>query len=215
MEGSARVVVCDGSEMARVGISRSLADHGLTIVGVAPNVAAALRLAETVEADVFLVDTALPQSDMLISALVGMDARVIATGIEAESDLPFTAIRAGAIGYLTKDLPARAWAHGICAAMRGEAPLSRAMTTRLVDAFRSQSVADALGRLVPDDNRLTRREWDVLSLIAEGKTNRTVAQELCISIETVRSHVSSILAKLGTPNRSAAAVRYHQLLAAG
>ena len=106
MEGSARVVVCDGSEMARVGISRSLGDHGLTIVGVAPSVAAALRLAETVEADVFLVDTSLPQSDMLISALVGMDVRVIATGIEAESDLPFTAIRAGAIGYLTKDLPA-------------------------------------------------------------------------------------------------------------
>jgi DNA-binding NarL/FixJ family response regulator len=215
VERSTRVVVCDGSEMARVGISRSLADHGLTIVDVASSAAVSLRLAETVEADVFLVDTCLPQSDMLISALVGLEIRVIATGVEAESDVPFTAIRAGAIGYLTKDLPSRAWAHGIAAAMRGEAPLSRAMTTRLVDAFRSQSVAEALSRLVPDDNRLTRREWDVLSRIAEGKTNRTVAEELCISVETVRSHVSSILAKLGTPNRSAAAVRYHQLLAAG
>ena len=72
----------------------------------------------------------------------------------------------------------------------------------------------ALIKLQPSDARLTSREWDVLTRVAEGKTNRAVAGELFISVETVRTHVSNILAKLQAPNRSAAAAKYHQLVRA-
>ena len=67
--------------------------------------------------------------------------------------------------------------------------------------------------LLPSDRRLTRREWDVLQYVARGDTNRRVASELSISVETVRTHVSNILTKLDAPSRSAAAARYHQLRA--
>jgi DNA-binding NarL/FixJ family response regulator len=89
--------------------------------------------------------------------------------------------------------------------------LSRALTARLVDAYRTRTNSRLLG-LLPSDNRLTSREWEILRLVAQGKTNRSVAQELCISVETVRTHMSNILSKLDAPNRSAAAVKYHQLV---
>jgi DNA-binding NarL/FixJ family response regulator len=87
------------------------------------------------------------------------------------------------------------------------------MTTQLIEAYRGRLGAHALAALAPTSNRLTTREWEILAKVADGKTNRAVAEELCISVETVRTHVSSILTKLGTPNRSAAAVKYHQLVA--
>ena len=65
--------------------------------------------------------------------------------------------------------------------------------------------------LLPSARRLTQREWEVLALIADGKTNRSVACDLSISVQTVRTHVSNILAKLEAPNRSAAAAKYQQL----
>jgi len=212
MDRPVQVLVCDSTEIERIGIARSLNEHGNMVVSAAPDAATAIRLVRRRQPDVVLVDTALPEYSTLIATLVRLGARVIATGPERQSDIPFEAIRAGAVGYVAKDLPARAWVAALTAAIRGEAALSRALTTRIVDAFRDQSVGAGLGRLVPHDNQLTRREWEILACVAEGKTNRDVARELCISIETVRSHVSSILAKLGTPNRSAAAVRYHQLL---
>jgi len=72
----------------------------------------------------------------------------------------------------------------------------------------------AILEYLPSNRRLTKREWEVLSCIAEGYTNRRVAAQLSISMETVRTHVSNILAKLETPNRSAAAAKYHQLRSA-
>jgi DNA-binding NarL/FixJ family response regulator len=87
------------------------------------------------------------------------------------------------------------------------------MTTQLIEAYRVRVGAQALAGFAPSSSRLTAREWEILGKVADGMTNRAVASELCISVETVRSHVSSILAKLETPNRSAAAVRYHQLAA--
>src|SRR5205823_3271424 len=116
MKSVARIVVVDGSEIARIGISRALADHGHTIAAATGDADGALRLATTVEADVFLVDITLDGYDGLIKSLVALGVRVIATGVEADIQQPFVAICAGAVGYLTKDLPSRAWAQGIAAA---------------------------------------------------------------------------------------------------
>jgi DNA-binding NarL/FixJ family response regulator len=135
-------------------------------------------------------------------------------GTTGEPDALFAALRWGAIGYLTKDLPLRTWVEAVRAAHRGEATISRAMTGLLIDEFRTLACAPSAGELLPSDRRLTKREWQVLELIAEGKTNRHVAGDLSISVQTVRTHVSSILAKLETPNRSGAAARYQRLRAA-
>jgi len=88
------------------------------------------------------------------------------------------------------------------------------MTAVLVQRYREDAGRMPVAAIMPSDRRLTPRELDVLRCVAEGLTNRLVAAELSISVETVRSHVSNILAKLEAPSRTAAAARYHELTAA-
>jgi len=212
---AASIVVCDASEISRVGIARSLELHDLPVVAEASDHASALDLAAAGRADVVLVDMGLPPAPDAAFEVIAASRRAgaipIAIGIGGSTDGVFAAIRAGAAGYLTKDLPSSAWAGAIKAATRGEAPLSRAMTALLVQRFCDQAAAAPLAELLPSDRRLTRREWEVLRCLARGDTNRRVAAELSISVETVRTHVSNILMKLEAPSRSAAAAKYHQL----
>lgn len=212
MKKDTRIAVCDPNEISRLGIAQALEDHGFEVVGVAGGCEGAAALLGR-GLDVLLVDVAVPGFDDLVRSARAVNCVVIGTGTTAGSDLAFAGLRAGAVGYLTKDLPAKAWADAVRGSMRGEAPMSRAMTTQLIEAYRGRVGVHALAAFVPTSNRLTAREWEILAKVADGKTNRAVAEELCISVETVRTHVSSILAKLETPNRSAAAVKYHQLAA--
>jgi DNA-binding NarL/FixJ family response regulator len=211
----ATVAVCDASEISRVGIARLLDDHDLRVVAEAGSREAALDVASARGIDVVLVDVGLPPAPgaafEVIAAARRAGAIPIAMGAVGTTDGVFAAIRAGAAGYLTKDLPGTAWAGAIKAATKGEAPLSRAMTAQLVQRFCDEAAYAPLAELLPSDRRLTRREWDVLRYIARGHTNRGVASELSISVETVRTHVSNILTKLDAPSRSAAAAKYHQL----
>jgi NarL family two-component system response regulator LiaR len=211
------VAVCDAGEISRVGIARSLARHGLDVVAEATDRMAALRVARAGAATVVLVDLSLPPAPEAAFAVVAAardaGAIAIAVGVEGAPDGLFTALRSGAEGYLTKDLPSSSWAGAIAAAVRGETPLSRAMTAMLVARFRDDHEREPAAAILPSERRLTRRELDVLRCVAKGYTNRRVAAELSISVETVRSHVSNILAKLEAPSRTAAAARYHELTA--
>jgi DNA-binding NarL/FixJ family response regulator len=209
-----RVGVCDASEIARLGITIGLEPYGVEVVTSSGAADLLLPSLAAEPADVVLVDVGLPAMEAVIRQLVDRGVTVIGIGVEADDERPLAALIAGAVGYLTKDLPPRDWAEGIKAALRGEAPLSRLMTARLVQAYRERSASSVLTRLLPSDTRLTAREWEILTRVSEGKTNRAVAEELFISVETVRTHVSSILAKLEAPNRSAAAAMYHQLVRA-
>lgn len=212
MAKTPRVAVCDRSEIARLGIARALQTQGLMVVGMAGDAPGAARLLAKAP-DVVLVDVSWPDLSAFVEDASKAGCISIGTGVEGGADEAFTGLLAGAVGYLTKDLPAHAWAEGVRAALRGEAPLSRAMTARLIDAYRMRANVASMA-FVPSDSRLTAREWEILEQVAAGKTNRGVAAELCISVETVRTHVSNILAKLEAPNRSAAAIRYHQLIRA-
>ncbi|HET7171146.1 MAG TPA: response regulator transcription factor [Gaiellales bacterium] len=221
MDGQAKLItvgVCDAAEITRVGIARALARHGVDVVAEAGDRAGALQIARSARASVMLVDLNLPPAPESAFAVIGAvrDAGTIpiAVGIEGAPEGLFTALRAGAAGYLTKDLPSSAWAGAIAAAVRGETPISRAMTALLVERYRQEAVRTPVAAIMPSDCRLTRRELDVLRCVAQGLTNRRVAAELSISVETVRSHVSNILAKLEAPSRTAAAARYHELTAA-
>jgi DNA-binding NarL/FixJ family response regulator len=193
----------------------ALKQSQVRVSGSASDLNASLQLAAS-GCDVMLVDVGLAGFDEVIRAAINGGAKVIAVGTAVAADEALAAIRAGACGYLTKNLPVAAWMAAIRAALRGEAPLSRTMTAQLVDAFRRQGSPKEGAQLalhLPSERRLTRREWEVLGRIAEGVTNREVAGELCLSVETVRTHVSNILAKLEAPNRAAAAAKYQQLRA--
>jgi DNA-binding NarL/FixJ family response regulator len=211
------VGICDSHEIALAGLSSGLVGHGIDIYGTATHRDAALAVASMSSGRIVLIDAALrpgPDSaEQVISAVALVGGVPIAMGVSGDPALVFPALRAGAVGYLTKDLPLRAWADAIHAARRGEALLSRTMTATLIAEYRAQSFSSPAAELLPSDRRLTRREWQVLELVAAGKTNKRVADDLSISIQTVRTHVSNILAKLETPNRSAATAKYHHLRA--
>src|ERR1043166_9304377 len=206
-----RVFVCDPSEIARLGIAIALKPLGVDVVATSDGSSGALDAIDDQQIDLMLIDVSLPGSEAMIRQAVDRRVIVIGIGVEAGHERPFAALIAGAVGYLTKDLPASEWADGIKAAMRGEAPLSRSMTARLVEAYRRSRSSSDLVRIAPSESRLTSREWEILTRVSEGKTNKAVAAELFISVETVRTHVSSILSKLQAPNRSAAAAKYHEL----
>jgi DNA-binding NarL/FixJ family response regulator len=213
------VMICDSSEFSRLGIRNGLAENGLAVTRTARDAAEADRMLDTgVRADVVLVDLglrpSLQEALRLIERISRSGPAVIATGTDSNGDAVLAALCAGASGYLTKDMAAASWAAAIAAALRGEPALCRGHIALVLGELRRRTSGLPLAQLLPSDRRLTRREWEVLAAVAAGKTNRAVARELFVSVETVRTHVSHILAKLEAPNRSAAAAMYRDLAAA-
>jgi DNA-binding NarL/FixJ family response regulator len=212
-----RVVVCDSSEIIRIGVRNGLTAQGVEVVAEAEDTDAALALIET-PTEAFLIDTDLrPSADRALELMGTVSEKghtVLATSNEAAHRQVLNALGAGAAGFLTKDMSAESWADAIRAAIRGELAVSRAIAHVVLGELRATRRTRPLTELLPSERRLTRREWEVLAAIAEGKTNRTVAAELYVSTETVRTHVSHILAKLEAPNRSAAAAMFRELEAA-
>jgi DNA-binding NarL/FixJ family response regulator len=212
-----RVVVCDSSEIIRMGVRNGLTAQGVEVVAEAEDLGTALAmLAKPTEA--FLIDVDLPPSAAwaleLITTVSEYGCTVIATSTEAAHQQVLNALGAGAAGFVTKDMSAESWAGAIRAAIRGELAVSRAIAHVVLAELRAGRRSRPLTQLLPSERRLTSREWQVLAAIAEGKTNRAVAAELYLSTETVRTHVSHILAKLEAPNRSAAAAIFRELEAA-
>lgn len=216
--GPIEVAVFDAGEISRMGARLALEAHGVTVTGDAEDELSALAALEARAYDVVLIDIGLPPAPTAALALITAVGRAgghpVAMGTQADPDTVFAALRAGAAGYLTKEMPAAAWGRAVAAAARGETSVPRAITALLVDYVRAHSAAAPAAALMPSEQRLTKRELTVLESVAKGHTNRAVAAELSISVETVRSHVSHILAKLGTPTRGGAVARYHELRSA-
>ena len=124
---------------------------------------------------------------------------VLTSFLDDERLLP--AIQAGAAGYLLKNVEPSELARAIHAAHRGEAIIDPTAAARLVRAF-----ADGAGSRAPEPERLTRREREVLELIAGGRSNKRIALELGISEKTVKAHVGHVLEKLGVSDRTQAAL---------
>jgi DNA-binding NarL/FixJ family response regulator len=135
-----------------------------------------------------------------ISARVPQSKIVMLTVSRDEGDL-FAALRAGAAGYLLKDVEPSELARAVRAAKAGEAMLDPAAAARLVDAVAHGATPAPVAR-----DRLTRREQEVLDLLAAGRSNKRIAFELGISEKTVKAHVGRVLAKLGVSDRTEAAV---------
>jgi two-component system nitrate/nitrite response regulator NarL len=202
-----RVLLVEDSETARRGLTEKLTEAGFRIVGEAASVAVARALHPRIEFDIALIDVYLQDGDgiELAAEMRAADAGttiVLLTVSTKPNDL-LRALRAGADGYLTKDFASERMGESLRAAARGETPISRAMTPVLVREFQRQNKARrARSRAVRE--RLTPREWQILTLLADGKSTASIASDLVVSIETVRSHVKAVMRKLQVHTRVAA-----------
>ena len=208
-----RVLIADDQRVVRDGLIMlvSLID-GVEVVGSARDGEEAIRLAETHQPDVIMMDLRMPSVDGIaatarLSQLLP-SARVLVLTTYADEAAILPALRAGARGYLTKDASAEQIEAAIRAVHAGQTHLDPAVQERLVAAVTGQPLgADQAdpGRKPPDG--LTAREAEVLTLLASGLSNTEIAQRLFLSNATVKTHINRIFAKTGARDR-AQAVRY-------
>ena len=197
-----RVLIADDHPVVREGVMAMLQSSGeFEIVGLAVDGLEALRLAEELRPDVVLIDVQMPNMDG-IEATSHITQRVPATQVVIFSSFDqeeyiYKAIQAGARAYLLKDIELPALLDVIRAAARGESVLPSNIATKLVGHISAQRT------LV----YLTRREQEVLCLLAHGLRNKEIASQLNIAERTVKSHVANIIAKLGVKCRTEAVSR--------
>jgi two-component system, NarL family, response regulator LiaR len=201
-----RVLIADDHAVVRQGLRTFLdLQADIDVVGEAADGEEAVAAAAEHAPDVILLDLVMPRLDG-IGALrrlreAAPAARVIVLTSFGEDERLFTALRAGASGYLLKDVEPAELVRSIRTAYGGGAPLSPAVAARVVEELASGGGA---GRAPADD--LTPRELEVLCLIARGHSNKRIALELGVAEKTVKTHVSHVLAKLGLSDRTQAAL---------
>jgi two-component system nitrate/nitrite response regulator NarL len=202
-------VLVDDHALFRCGLRRLLEDHGIEVVGEGSHGRAAVQLAFQLRPDVIITDLSMPIMSGVeaIQHIVaeGSDARVLVLTVTAEGSDVLDALLSGACGYLLKDASAHDIVAAVHAAVAGECMISPRIAGRLVARLRENMDAEVAQR-EELDTHLTCRELEVLTLVAEGKENSTIADELYISPSTVKNHVASILDKLAIENRIQAAV---------
>jgi DNA-binding NarL/FixJ family response regulator len=200
------ILIVDDHAVVREGLRAFLElQDGLEVVGEAIDGAEAVRQALELHPDVILMDLLMPEHEG-VEAMRTLrtrlpESRVIVLTSFLDEDRLLPAIQAGAAGYLLKNVEPSELARAIRAAHRGEAIIDPSAAARLVQAF-----ADGSAARRPVQERLTRREHEVLELITEGRSNKRIALELGISEKTVKSHVGHVLAKLGVADRTQAAL---------
>jgi DNA-binding NarL/FixJ family response regulator len=202
-----RVLVADDHLPTRALVREALEGHGLVVVAEAGDATAAVAAARRERPDICLLDVRMPGSGIRATIeIVGTlpdTTVVIYTESQTDADL-FDALRAGASGYLLKNTDPARLPLALLGVLRGEAALPRILVARLIEEFRQRERRRRLplrGRRGVD---LTSREWEVLELMRQGLTTAQMAERLYVSQVTIRTHVSSILRKLGVPDRAAA-----------
>jgi DNA-binding NarL/FixJ family response regulator len=204
-----RVVVADDQELVRAGFSVILdTADGIAVVGEAATGAQAVARAAQQRPDVILMDVRMPEMDgleatRLITATPAAPKVVMLTTFDLD-DYVYAALRAGASGFLLKDSPRADLIAAVRAAAAGDALLAPSVTRRLIEAFARRPAETS-----PSPSQLasvTARERDVLMLVARGRSNAEIAAALVVSEATVKTHVGSLLAKLGLRDRVQAVI---------
>jgi NarL family two-component system response regulator LiaR len=200
-----RAVIADDDPFARRVIKSVLTESGVQVIAEARNGREAVELALYYRPDVIIIDVVMPELDGIMATRqirkAIPDQLVIAlTGAADEDDeLGLLALRAGAAGFLSKDVDINALPRTLTALRAGEAAISRKMTRRLIDELRT-APAGSYG-MRPVKSPLTAREWEVIDLLKATRSTDEIAADLVLSTETVRSHVKNILRKLEVRSR--------------
>jgi len=199
------VMIVDDHEMVRRGACSYLeAQQDISVVAQAGSGEEAVRLAREFVPDVVLMDLVMPGMDGVDATRKVKDVsprtQIIVLTSFHQDEFIFPALQAGAISYLLKDVKASELVEAIRRAARGEATLHPKIAARVIKTFRSLDSEDTTPFIT-----LTEREMEVLKLIAKGHSNDQIAEQLVISIGTVKGHVSNILSKLHLVDRTQAA----------
>ena len=203
----ARVVIADDHAAVRAGVRESLTEAGFEVCAEAADAPSAVEAAVRERPDLCLLDIHMPGSGIKaaeeITARVPETAVVMLTVSISDEDL-FDALRAGAAGYLLKDTDPARLPHALHGVLAGEAAVPRTLVARLVDEFRSRGRRRRVVLTGRPGVELTSREWDVLTMLAEGLSTAEIARRMFVSPVTVRRHISTVLKKLDVPDREAA-----------
>lgn len=198
-----RVLIADDQELVRSGFKLILESNGIEVVGEAADGRTAVAEARQLRPDVALLDIRMPEMD-------GLEATKRLAGPGVEDPIPvvvvttfdldeyvYTALRNGASGFLLKDAGPQLLVEAVHAAARGDALVSPSITVRLLRHFSKTQPREVPQPLEP----LTEREEEVLEAVARGLTNTEIADELFISLPTVKTHISHLMTKVGARNR--------------
>ena len=204
-----RVVIADDQGMVRSGFTTLLnSEPDIEVIGEAVNGQEAITRAIQLRPDVILMDVRMPVMDGLqatrqITAMDGAPRVLVLTTFDLD-DYVYQALRWGASGFLLKDASARELAEAVRIVAAGDALLSPGVTRRLIAEFARQGAPRGPSRKTLQD--LTERETEVLALVAQGLSNAEIAGRLVLAEQTVKTHVSRILMKLGLRDRTQAVV---------
>lgn len=203
---SIRLMLADDHRMLREGLRRSMTDQGFDVVGEACDGDEAIRLAEELHPEVILMDVTMPEVDGVeatrqIHQLIP-EIRIVMLTMHADQEVLAAAIRAGASGYLVKDCSTDEIASAVRMAASGETALSPQLAASMLDEVRK------LDQPANEEDRIiTKREEEVLQLIANGCSTPEVAEQLFISQKTVKNHLASIYQKLDARDRTQAVLQ--------
>jgi len=198
-----RVIVADDDPLARRVVRGALQDAGIHVVAEAGTGGQAVELTLFYQPDVVLMDVVMPELDG-ISAMRNIlklrPQQVVVLLTSADDEIGLVGLRAGAHGFLNKDLNIDALPRTIYSAAAGEPAISRSMSAMLLDEVRRSTPTDQQG-MRPVKSALTSREWEVLDLLCQDLSTDEIADRLVVSVETVRSHVKNVLRKLEVRSR--------------
>jgi DNA-binding NarL/FixJ family response regulator len=207
---SARVLIADDQALVRTGFRMILdAEPDIEVVGEAENGSEAVTLSRSLQPDVVLMDIRMPEMDgieatrQVVAPGDGAAPRVLMLTTFDLDEYVYEALRAGASGFLLKDVPAEQLAAGVRMVAAGDALLAPSITRRLIEEF---AAAPAAAAPPPGLDELTPRELEVFKLVARGLSNAEIAGQLIVGETTVKTHVTRLLMKLGLRDRVQAVV---------
>ena len=211
-----RVLLVDDQALFREALGTLLgARPEVEVVGEAGDGAQALEAAAVLRPDVVLMDLHMPVLDGIGATrrlrVEHPDVRVLALTTFDDDEDVFAALRAGAVGYLLKDVSSARLVEALLAAARGESVLQPSVAAKVVARFARLAEDDRTPRPQPLVVPLSDRELEVLRLLADGSSNREIAGALFLAEGTVKNHVTNVLAKLGARDRTQAALRARSL----